>query len=59
MEPFLWSPNMPFLLIYRRRDKIKFDYCQENNRKLYYITYKEIIEDRLKEIMDEQFATNN
>lgn len=43
----------------QRRDKIKFDYCQENNIKLYYITYKEIIEDRLKEIMDEQFATNN
>lgn len=43
----------------QRRDKIKFDYCQENNIKLYYITYKEIIEDKLKEIMDEQFATNN
>ena len=43
----------------QRRDKIKFDYCQENNIKLYYITYKEIIEDRLKEIMDEQFATSN
>lgn len=43
----------------QRRDKIKFDYCQENNIKLYYITYKEIIENRLKEIMDEQFATNN
>ena len=43
----------------QRRDKIKFDYCQENNIKLYYITYKEIIEDRLKEIMDEQFAANN
>ena len=43
----------------QRRDKIKFDYCQQNNIKLYYITYKEIIEDRLKEIMNEQFASNN
>lgn len=43
----------------RRRDKIKLDYCIKNNIKLYYITYEEIIEERLEEIMNEQFATNN
>ena len=43
----------------QRRDKIKFDYCQKNNIKLYYITYKEIIEDRLEEIMNEQFTARN
>lgn len=43
----------------QRRDKIKFDYCQENNIQLYYITYEEIIEDRLKEIMNEQFTVSN
>ena len=71
MEPFLQSPKVPFQantrwMEYRaqvadcqRRDKIKFDYCQQNNIPLYYITYEEIIEDRLEEIMNEQFATNN
>ena len=34
-------------------DKIKFEYCQEHNIKLYYITYEEIIEDRLEEIFSE------
>lgn len=43
----------------QRRDKIKYNYCQKNNIPLYYITYKEIIEDRLKEIMNEQFTTNS
>ena len=37
----------------QRRDKIKYEYCQEHNIKLYYITYKEIIEDRLEEIFSE------
>ena len=35
----------------QRRDKLKLEYCQKNNIKLYYITYKEIIEDRLEEIL--------
>ncbi len=43
----------------QKRDKIKFDYCNQNNIPLYYITYEEIIEDRLKEIMNEQFIANN
>ena len=37
----------------QKRDKIKFKYCQEHNIKLYYITYEEIIEDRLEEIFSE------
>ena len=37
-------------------DKIKFDYCQDNNIKLYYITYKDNIENRLKEILDELYS---
>lgn len=35
-----------------KRDKEKFDYCQNNNIKLYYITYKDDIEEKLKEILD-------
>lgn len=37
-------------------DKIKFDYCQKNNIKLYYITYKDNIEQKLKEILDELYG---
>ena len=37
----------------QKRDKIKYDYCKEHNIKLYYITYEEIIEDRLEEIFSE------
>ena len=37
----------------QRRDKLKLEYCQKNNIRLYYITYKEIIEDRLEEIFNE------
>lgn len=37
----------------QRRDKIKYDYCIDKKIKLHYITYKEIIEDRLKEILNE------
>lgn len=43
----------------QRRDKIKFDYCKNKNIKLYYITYKDDIENKLKEIMNEQFITDN
>lgn len=39
-----------------RRDKEKFDYCQKNNIKLYYITYKDDIEEKLKEILDELYS---
>lgn len=39
-----------------KRDKIKFDYCQKNNIKLYYITYKDDIEEKLKEILNELYS---
>ena len=39
-----------------KRDKIKFDYCKQNNIKLYYITYKDNIEQKLKEILDELYS---
>ena len=37
----------------QRRDKIKFDFCKEKNITLHYITYTEIIEERLEEIFSE------
>jgi len=37
----------------QRRDKIKYNYCVDKNIKLYYITYREIVEDRLEEILGE------
>lgn len=43
----------------QKRDKIKFDYCQNNNIKLYYITYLEDIETRLKEIINGEVEFNN
>lgn len=43
----------------QRRDKIKLEYCQKNNIKLYYITYKEIIEKRLEEIFNERYEENS
>lgn len=33
-------------------DKRKFDYCKNNNIKLFYITYQEDIEERLEEIIN-------
>ena len=39
-----------------RRDKAKFDYCQKNGIKLYYITYKDDIEEKLKEILNELYS---
>ena len=39
----------------QRRDKIKFNYCKNKKNMLYYITYKDNIEEKLKEIIDEQF----
>ena len=34
------------------RDKIKYNYCKEHNIPLYYITYKDNIEDKLKEFLE-------
>ena len=39
-----------------KRDKEKFNYCQKNNIKLYYITYKDDIEEKLREILDELYS---
>jgi len=39
-----------------KRDKIKFEYCKKNNIKLYYITYKDNIEEKLKEILNELYS---
>lgn len=33
-----------------KRDKIKYNYCKEHNIPLYYITYKDSIEEKLKEL---------
>ena len=39
-----------------KRDKNKKEYCQKNNIKLYYITYKDDIEEKLKEILNELYG---
>ena len=39
-----------------KRDKEKFDYCNKNNIKLYYITYKDDIEEKLGEILNELYS---
>lgn len=38
------------------RDKEKFDYCKKNNIKLYYITYKDDIKEKLEEIINELYS---
>jgi hypothetical protein len=43
----------------QRRDKIKLDYCLKNNIPLFYITYTEIIEERLKEILSERIKSSD
>lgn len=49
-----WSNPEKFEEI-QQHDKIKFNYCEENNIKLYYITYLENIEERLEEILNELY----
>ena len=39
-----------------RRDQVKLQYCQEHNIKLFYITYKDNIEERLQEILNELYC---
>lgn len=41
------------------RDEIKMNFCKNKKIMLYYITYKENIENRLKEIFNEQFNKCN
>ena len=40
----------------QKHDSIKFSYCQEHSIPLYYITYLENIEERLKEIINELYC---
>lgn len=42
----------------QRRDKIKQEYCKNKKIMLYYITYEDNIENKLKEIFYEQFREN-
>lgn len=39
-----------------KKDKEKYEYCQKNNIPLYYITYKEDIEEKLEEILNELYS---
>lgn len=39
-----------------RRDKAKADYCKNKNIRLFYITYKENIEEKLEEILNELYC---
>lgn len=50
-----WDNKEKFQIV-QEHDKIKFDYCQNNNIKLYYITYKDDIEEKLKEILNELYS---
>lgn len=40
----------------QRRDEEKFEYCKKNNIKLFYITYKDDIQEKLKEILNELYS---
>ena len=40
----------------QQRDKAKFDFCKENNIRLYYITYKDNIEKKLEGILNELYG---
>lgn len=50
-----WN-NKTHLELTLRHDKLKKEYCQNNNLKLYYITYKDNIEERLEEILNELYC---
>ena len=39
-----------------QRDKIKKEYCENHNIKLFYITYKDDIEEKLEEILNELYS---
>lgn len=39
----------------QRRDSLKLNYCIKNNLKLYYITYKDNIENEMEKIINERF----
>ena len=50
-----WSNPEKFEEV-QKHDNIKFSYCQEHSIPLYYITYLENIEERLKEIVNELYC---
>ena len=50
---FLQSDEIKDHLSNELLDKIKKEYCDNNNIKLYYITYEEDIEERLEEILND------
>lgn len=50
-----WDRQDKFEIV-KKHDKQKFDFCKENNIKLYYITYQENIEEKLKEILNELYS---
>lgn len=47
-----WDDKEKFEKV-QKHDRIKKEYCEKNNIKLFYITYLENIEERLKEILNE------
>lgn len=51
-EPVDYFGGLEGLKNTRLRDKIKYNYCKEHNIPLYYITYKDNIEDKLKEFLE-------
>ena len=50
-----WNTESEFK-IRQKRDRIKKEYCEQNNIRLYYITYEEDIEERLEEILNELYS---
>lgn len=50
--PFRFKDGDKKFNIRQERDKIKKDYCKEHHIPLYYITYKDNIEDKLKEFLE-------
>jgi hypothetical protein len=50
-----WNTKEKFLQ--RQQDDLKkFEYCKNNNIKLYYITYLDNIEEKVKEILNEVYS---
>ena len=47
-----WNTNKA-LIERQERDKIKYNYCKDNNYQLYYITYLDDIEQKLEELFNE------
>jgi len=50
-----WENEEKFEII-KKHDNIKYNYCKDNNIKLYYINYNDNKEQKLKEILNELFS---